>query len=397
MKRRAERWGLLLLVFGPTPGFCATVATLDGRALAGGEVTIQGERLVMRGETGPVSLPLTEVRSVDFQRPSGELMDRPGRHVVFTDDGSLLGVENDAILDGKLKARALCGFEALIPQERIELWLRARAQERPAELEKRLALLKVSRGDQDCVVLSKHAQHWAAVQGILVAAEAVGIRFSYQGTETVFDPAHAPIVVMARMGELKWKPRGALATADGGRLAFSELRLDAQGAELQSPSLGKLRLALRDVASISFQSDRLACLSDLAPAEMKQTGFFDERFPPRKNACADGGPLRLGGTVFARGLGLHSACEITYPLGGQYRVFTALAGLDDSGLGSAHLSLWGDGKELLPRTRLERGRPPRTLRVELAGVRSLSIRVDFGDETCGAGERVDLVEPWLVK
>ena len=54
--------------------------------------------------------------------------------------------------------------------------------------------------------------------------------------------------------------------------------------------------------------------------------------PDRSNGeqgAADGGPLTLNGTVFAKGLGVHAASDLRYTVPAGCTTFTASVGLDD--------------------------------------------------------------------
>ncbi|WP_436494765.1 endo-alpha-N-acetylgalactosaminidase family protein [Actinokineospora sp. HUAS TT18] len=59
----------------------------------------------------------------------------------------------------------------------------------------------------------------------------------------------------------------------------------------------------------------------------------------------DGGPIRLNGTVYAKGLGTHAPSEVVYYVGGNCRSFTAEVGLDDAqaSRGSVQFKVMADG------------------------------------------------------
>ncbi len=61
--------------------------------------------------------------------------------------------------------------------------------------------------------------------------------------------------------------------------------------------------------------------------------------------AADGGPLRLNGTTFAKGLGVHVASELVLSLGGSCSAFQATVGVDDEvgSNGSVRFQVFGDG------------------------------------------------------
>jgi hypothetical protein len=100
--------------------------------------------------------------------------------------------------------------------------------------------------------------------------------------------------------------------------------------------------------------------------------------------AGDGPPLRLRGTTYDKGLGVHASSEVVIDVGGRYERFTAEVGVDDSrqasGLGSVIFEVLGDGI-LLARTGVLTPRDPAyPIDVELAGVRTLTLRVTDGGD-----------------
>src|SRR5262249_38018985 len=113
-----------------------------------------------------------------------------------------------------------------------------------------------------------------------------------------------------------------------------------------------------------------------------------------------GGDLRLGGSTYDKGVGLHSESRLTYDVSGGFRRFEALVGLDEAAgpAGSVRVKVLLDGKpqdvgadkELTARDR------PVPVRVDLAGARELTLVVELrrgGD----LGGHVDWADARLVK
>ncbi|MEP7118794.1 MAG: NPCBM/NEW2 domain-containing protein, partial [Acidobacteriota bacterium] len=72
--------------------------------------------------------------------------------------------------------------------------------------------------------------------------------------------------------------------------------------------------------------------------------------------AGDGGPLTIGGTTFAKGLGVQAPSDLRFALGGMCRSFSVLVGIDDEtrGQGSVNFEVWLDG-ELVAASGLIRG------------------------------------------
>ncbi len=96
----------------------------------------------------------------------------------------------------------------------------------------------------------------------------------------------------------------------------------------------------------------------------------------------DGTTLKVGGRIFAKGLGVHAASEIRYALGGQCNTFTAFVGIDEEvrGLGSAQFRVYGDDT-LLFDSGVRRGRDlSLPVDVSVAGVKELRLSVSDGGD-----------------
>lgn len=101
-----------------------------------------------------------------------------------------------------------------------------------------------------------------------------------------------------------------------------------------------------------------------------------------ENARGDGGPLRLGGTTYDKGLGVHARSEVTVDLNGAYDRFTAQAGIDEEkpDKGSVVFEVLGDGRVLAGSGVLGPTDEPFAFDVDVSGVRQLTLRVmDAGD------------------
>jgi hypothetical protein len=186
--------------------------------------------------------------------------------------------------------------------------------------------------------------------------------------------------------------------ADGSRVFFRSAALDARGLRVESPALGALKLRRDAVAEIRFRKLRTVFLSDLTPAEATHTPFFDDEFPWRRDTSVSGQPLRLDGTTYGKGPGLHARTRLVFGLGGEYRRLLATAGIDDElGAGSATLTFLDDDKPLADRLPLDRTTAPRKIDLDIRGVESLTVLADFAEGTFGSGARVSLCDAVLAK
>lgn len=137
----------------------------------------------------------------------------------------------------------------------------------------------------------------------------------------------------------KAKGRTALVEfTDGSRLTVGDLGLAENGVlHLDAISGTQVDVPLSAVASIRFLGGQAVYLSDLTPGEFEFTPYLMTHWKWRPDQNVRGGPLRLRGREFIKGLGMHSQSRSTYALGGEYQQFRATIGIDDSANGGGHV------------------------------------------------------------
>lgn len=184
------------------------------------------------------------------------------------------------------------------------------------------------------------------------------------------------------------KPKGPFfqfTLRDGTRLAATTAAVKADTVAVRTLFGGAVELSLADVVAIDVVQGKATYLADLKPAKVEQAGFLGTPWPWAANRTVRGEPLRLttalGEETFDRGLGTHPRTTLTYDLGGKYRRFEAVVGLDavSGARGRADVRVLVDGKEQpLPELRKLAAGPAVAVRVGLAGAKELALVIDFG-------------------
>lgn len=187
-----------------------------------------------------------------------------------------------------------------------------------------------------------------------------------------------------------------LVDAAGSRLEVSKARLQKGSLEVTTPAGLKREIPLDQVAALTA---RVQYLSDLEPESATWLGYVfgpnlpasvKQWFRPRFNEAIDGGELKIGGTVFAKGVALSSRTELVYRLPpGEFKRLVAVAGIDSRArpAGAVRLVIYGDDKLLLENDVLGT-EEPLPIDLDLNGVSRLKIVVDFGP----GGEVMDLFD-----
>jgi hypothetical protein len=396
--RRAAACALLALA--PGAGAGESVHTTDGREIAGKLVALNATQAVLETRDGQRTAPLAEIARISFAgAPAGNLLAKPGQHIVRANDGSCLGVSELTIRGGKLQAASPTTGTLSLPLEGVARVLRPAPNETPAQLEQEARQLGLAAGVDDTLGVRTPAGKWVVLNGALRSLAQGQIAFAYEGTDSTMKDDTIAIIILAAAKQAGLPPPAGQVTAiDGSRLAFKSLLLDAQGVVLESPSLGALRLRPGALAEIRFARGEGVFLSDLAPAEVRQTAFFDDEFPWQKDRSVSGRTLTLDGATFEKGLGVHAQCRLVFTLQGRFRRLSALAGIDgEARSGKARLTVLGDDKPLVERLLLDRSQQARKLDLDVRGIQTLVLAVDFAEDTFGSGARVNLCDAVLAK
>lgn len=184
------------------------------------------------------------------------------------------------------------------------------------------------------------------------------------------------------------RPKGPFAhlvLRDGTRLDITNPASD--GETLMGKALfgQDVELPLAELAALDIYQGEAVYVSDLKPRKAEQAGFLGVAWPWAADRNVRGEPLRLvtpdGEATFDKGMGTHPRTVLTYDLGGKYKRFEAVVGLDPAagGRGTAVARVLVDGKELpLPTLlRLEAGKSV-PLWVDTAGAKELALVVEGG-------------------
>jgi beta-galactosidase len=102
-------------------------------------------------------------------------------------------------------------------------------------------------------------------------------------------------------------------------------------------------------------------------------------------AAGDGASIALGGTSFAKGLGVSAPSLVIYRLAKGCTSFKATVGVDDAtmGAGSVRFRVLGDDEVLFDSERMVGGDPPKDIDVSVAGKVRLKLLVTNGDDPAG--------------
>jgi hypothetical protein len=127
-------------------------------------------------------------------------------------------------------------------------------------------------------------------------------------------------------------------------------------------------------------------VSDLTPT-FAQNGWgpIEKDRSNGEMAAGDGGPLRINGVTYAKGLGVHAYSDVRFNLNGQYTTFTAMVGIDDyvGNQGSVVFEVWKDGVRAWSSPLLTGRDAAVPVNVDVTGARELRLVVTDGGDWIG--------------
>jgi hypothetical protein len=307
----------------------------------------------------------------------------PSRNFVQLTNGDAIPITGIRLTDERLALtpREIDAKEFRINPSQVALiWFTSPDAERHPDLLRRT--LAAGQRTRDRILL----RNGDALEGTLTGMNEKAIRLeSDKRTQEVQLEKIAVIAMNTELASTR-KPKGPYARSvlsNGARLSL--LSAAADGGTLSGKlTCGVLiQVQVRDIVSLSLLQGRAVYLSDLKPSKIEQRPYLDAPSPPVMDGSAKGRDLRVGGGSYDKGIGMHGACSMTFDLGGAYRRFESLVGLDDvtGREGRVRIKLLVDGKphKLGLDGELTHRKSPINVRVDVTGAKQLTLGVDFGE------------------
>ncbi|MDZ7814988.1 MAG: NPCBM/NEW2 domain-containing protein [Planctomycetota bacterium] len=138
-------------------------------------------------------------------------------------------------------------------------------------------------------------------------------------------------------------------------------------------------------------------LTTRKPSEVSYRPFFKQTWEYRLNRSLSGGPLKVNGVAYEKGIATHSFTSLTFELGGKYSRFSAICGVDDSAAdeGSVDFRVLLDGRVVYESGVLKKGEQSR-VDLKLGDAKELVLETGFGGDD-DIGDHGDWCVPRLIE
>jgi hypothetical protein len=394
-------WQVLfyLLLTGGAPTF--EVQTLDGRIVSGLLTELTADRLIVETVAGKVFLETDKLLEVSLKQKSVVSGPPPGVWIELTDGSKI--VARQYMVHGDQATITLLNDEVLkTPTRSIR---NVRLQHVSEPVFNQWLQISTTKLDGDVLVV-RNGDNLDYHQGVLGDVNADVVQFQFDGEDLPVKRAKAyGFIYRHPSDEAPSSPICRFTDTFGSHWQMSKITLE-KNLRWTTPAGLELSCSLENIASIDFSLGKVAYLSDLKPESTVWTPFFgtakslrsmEQFYAPRQDRNFESGPLQLAGTEYSKGLAIRSRTEMTYRLPGSFSRFKAIAGIDDSVRphGNVRLAIRGDNNVLLD-TSIAGTDEPKTIDLDLTGVRKLIILVDFGNQL-GVGDHLDLCNARIIK
>jgi len=380
-----------------------SIETLDGQHIAGTLTALNDKMLAIETDKGRREIAVTTVARIVSSKVESPKFTKPSVWLLLSD-----GSRNTAtsiLIDGDHADIRLTNGQSLrLPRRQIQ---HVRLKNQSETIAREWQKILQTKSDADLLVIRKQGKI-DFLEGVVGDIDSTHVKFTFDGDviPVKLDKVEG-VIYHRRAVEETPEAAATFHSTDGSQLPAVNWQLNAQGViSLETPLGMKIALPVAAVLRIDLTAGKLAFLSDLQPTATKWTPYIgggDElpllevMYRPRNDSAMDGGPLRLGGREYSKGLAIHSRTLLTYDLRTKYRRFEAIAGIDDRMRGRGHVELviTGDGRRIYKET-IQGKDKPRSLNLDIANVRRLEILVDYGKDL-DIADHLNLIDARVIK
>ncbi len=389
---------LFLLVAIASLSHAAELTTHDGKKVTGDIIAIDGKELIFQNGNAKETFELTKLNVIEIIAAPKDPGINKAIEVEFVDGSQLRCV--DFKLKDKTALLTLAGTKQIIEAPASSLLYMIRDVSEP-KLNQAFRGLLSKRGKRDTWIVLK-GDSLDGVNGTFGDGDAKGENISFELEAT----AEKLNIQMARVyGMILSQPPGVQVAQtvckviDAGKNVLYAKSLEMNDKKFIVETVTGVRLeypSISSVAKLDFSAGSMMYLSNAEPIKVEQTSTEGIPEVYRRDRNLDNNELKLNNVKYPKGLALHSRTVLTYDLGGKYKLFQALVGVDDcvEGESQATLIIETDFKPVFKEV-VKKGAKPKLLNLAVLNVKQLRITVesDFLD----LGNQIDLANAKVLK
>jgi hypothetical protein len=377
------------------------VSTLDGRSVAGRLESLRSDALVLKRDSESTRIPvaeLLELRTAAAPQPAsaGDAM-----LTVTLQDGSRFRSRSLTAAGESLKVDHPDWGQLTFPVAQVRTVQIAAEEPALAAAWKQLT----ERTTKKDLLIIRKGDVLDHLDGVIGAIDDQSVNFLYDGESVSVKRDKVYGLIYSQKPASGAKDSVRVEFAGGDWLMSRGVTWAEDKWQIQLGGDRQFAAPPVSIQRLDYSQGKVLYLSAVEPREVNYTPYFDFVFEYQRDRHLFGGPLRLGGRTYSRGLAIHSKTVLRYRLGGEYRRFTAMLGLDpeikhDPGKPEtrreARFEVRGDGRVLFAKDVLA-GDAPEPLDLAVDGIVDLELVVDFGRDNSDIGDRVHLGDAKVLK
>jgi hypothetical protein len=380
-------WTGILLSLGALPARAETVSVrkLSGQSEEGELSGLSATEITIRAKTGNTRIRVED--ALDVTVPGNTWAPTEGTYgELELTDGTILRCAEFATRQDQAVIKLLSGAEVKLPLTLVSSYL-SEAQDGRTREEWQGFLAK--RSNTDLLAVRDGTGKVNVLEGTFGSGDDAGTSIAFESSAGVkrqlsLSRIHAMAFMRRQEGE---QPRAMCKVYDAFHdlVVASAVDLEANRLRVASAGGARLELPLALVVRLDYSLGKLTYLSDLEPAKLVETSNVGRIEHYRRDKNLDDKPLSLVTSSgprpqsrnYVKGLAVHATTELVYDIGGQYKEFKGLVGVDPTvgGASSVKVRVEGDGRELF-QTEVARGQAARPIDCDVTNVHRLRILVE---------------------
>jgi hypothetical protein len=396
----------LLALFVASAARAADLRTLKGQTYKGDLVSLSNTEVVLDVGGKKESIKVEDVLLLNLGGAVEKLAPDVAYTLVELTDASQFRCKTVALKGADATLTLLSGQVVTLPIAKINWLLReANKPEHLAAFKERVLGKKKKTRD---ILLIKKDDVINPIEGTLGDVDAKGENIEFTlaagGGKRALALSRPLAVYFQRGPDPNAKPITCRLTNTHRDLIYvSSVKKDAGSLVLVTSCGAEMKLPTTNVAALDFSSGKLSYLSAMSPSSVKETSTEGRVEHFRRDESLEGKLIKLDNVKYDMGLSMHSTTELAYDIGGDYREFKAIAGIDDDVGGDDQsptiLRIYGDGN-LLKEMAFSRKDKKRAQEINLnvKDVKELKIVVTSGDPLgLDLGKHLSLAEARVSK
>lgn len=380
---------MLILIAAAAPP--VEVATLNGDQHVGTLERLSAEEVILKTPTGSTKLAAAELLAI---RIPGTAAVPPTESLIEVrlTDATLLRASayTTTATEARLKHPLLGEFK--LPLSTVHS-VRFAPPDPKVDAGWKELLTRVSRKDQVAIRKNDVLDY---LDGVIGPLDETTVKFQLDGDDIPVKRERVFGMVYSKREVSTAKTAAAIDLATGDKLSARTVTWDGEAWKLKLVSGAEFSVLATSVQIVDYSQGKIAYLSNMEPRDIKYTPFFEVKWEYRRDRGIDSQPITFGTKTYSKGLSVHSATMLRYRLGGDYRRFQTIIGINEKFAGNVDVTIKGDGRVLF-KGPARANQPPQPLDLDVNGVVELEINVGYGEDELDIGDWLHLADAKVLK